>query len=151
MADDWLAISKEFDKVWNMPHVIGAIDGKHVQIQCPKKSGTIYHNYKGFFSLVIMPVCDARCGFSLVDVGHYSSNNDWNITKQQIGHMFSEGEMNVPAPSTVNGCDFDPLLYHMVCDEIFPLKTWLMRPYPGRLTEEQRIFNDRLSRARQVT
>ena len=98
LADDWLAISKEFEEVWNMPHVIGAIDGKHVRIQCPKKSGTLYHNYKGFFSLVIMAVCDARYCFSLVDVGHYGSNNDWNITKQQIGYMFSEGEMNVPAP-----------------------------------------------------
>ena len=38
----------------------------------------------------------------------------------------------------------------MVGDEIFPLKTWLMRPYPGQLTEEQRVFNYRLSRARRV-
>ena len=151
LADDWLAISKEFEEVWNMPHVIGAIDGKHVRIQCPKKSGTLYHNYKGFFSLVIMAVCDARYCFSLVDVGHYGSNNDSGILQNsKIGRMFSEGEMNVPAPSTVNGCDFDPLPYYMVGDEIFPLKTWLMRPYPGRLTEEQRIFNYRLSRARRV-
>ena len=142
MADDWLAISKEFEEVWNMPHVIGAIDGKHVRIQCPKTSGTLYYNYKGFFSLVIMAVYDARYCFSLVDVGHYASN--------KIGRMFSEGGMNVPAPSIVNGCDFDPLPYYMVGDEIFPLKTWLMRPYPRRLTEEQIIFNYRLSRVRRV-
>ena len=151
LADDWLAISKEFEEVWNMPHVIGAIDGKHVRIQCPKKLGTLYHNYKGFFSLVIMAACDARYCFSLVDVGPYGSNNDSGILQNsKIGRMFSEGEMNVPAPSTVSGCDFDPLPYYMVGDEIFPLKTWLMRPYPGRLTEEQRIFNYRLSRARRV-
>ena len=150
LADDWLAISKEFE-VWNMPHVIGAIDEKHVRIKCPKKSGTLYHNYKGFFSLVIMAVCDARYCFSLVDVGHYDSNNDSGILQNsKTGRMFSEGEMNVPAPLTVNGCNFDPLPYYMVGDEIFPLKTWLIRPYPGRLTEEQRIFNYRLSRTRRV-
>ena len=41
LADDWLAISKEFEEVWNIPHLIGVIDGKHVRIQCPKKSGTL--------------------------------------------------------------------------------------------------------------
>ena len=38
----------------------------------------------------------------------------------------------------------------MVGDEIFPLKTWLLRPYPGVLTEFQRVFNYRQSRARRV-
>ena len=33
-----------------------------------------------------------------------------------------------------------------VGDEIFPLKTWLIRPLPGKLDENQRIFNYRLSR-----
>ena len=151
LADEWLVISKEFEEVWNMPHVIGAIDGKHVRIQYPKKLGTLYHNYKGFFSLVIIAVCDARSCFSLVDVDHYGSNNDSGILQNsKIGRMFSEGEMNVPAPSTVNGPDFDPLPYYMVGDEIFPLKTWLMHPNPGRLTEEQKIFNYRLSRVLQV-
>ena len=39
----------------------------------------------------------------------------------------------------------------LVSDEIFGLKTWLMKPYPGKgLNEEQRIFNYRLSRARRT-
>ena len=33
----------------------------------------------------------------------------------------------------------------------FPLKSWLMKPYPGKgLAEEQRIYNYRLSRARRT-
>ena len=46
-AVDWLNISEEFHKVWNMPHVIGCIDGKHVRVECPKRSGSLYHNDKG--------------------------------------------------------------------------------------------------------
>ena len=44
-----------------MFHVVGAIDGKHVTIKCPKETGTLYHNYKnkGFFSLCLLPICDA--------------------------------------------------------------------------------------------
>lgn len=36
-------------------------------------------------------------------------------------------------------------------DDIFGLKTWMQRPFPGRnILENQRIFNYRLSRARKV-
>ena len=42
------------------------------------------------------------------------------------------------------------LPYFLVGDEIFHLKTWLMRPYPGTLDEKQRIYNYRVSRARRT-
>ena len=51
---------------------------------------------------------------------------------------------------SVEGCDFDPLRYFLVGDKIFPLKTWLTPPYPGKLAEQERVFNYRLSRARRV-
>lgn len=39
----------------------------------------------------------------------------------------------------------------MVGDDIFPLKPWLLKPYAGKnLTEPQRVFNYRLSRARRT-
>ena len=59
--------------------------------------------------------------------------------------------MNIPPPRhLVDGCSFDPLLYYLVGNEISPPKTWLMRPYPGQLSEEKRIFHYRLPRARRV-
>ena len=62
--DDWENIEKDFRDFWNMPHVVGAIDGKHMRIQCTKKT-TQHHNYKGFFSLVLLSICDARYCFTL--------------------------------------------------------------------------------------
>ena len=64
--------------------------------------------------------------------------------------VFVEEPSTTPKPEHLDGCYYDPLPYFLVGDEIFPLKTWLVRPYPGKLTEEQRIFNYRLSRARIV-
>ena len=33
--EDWIGISKEFERLWNFPNCAGAIDGKHVVMQCP--------------------------------------------------------------------------------------------------------------------
>ena len=35
------------------------------------------------------------------------------------------------------------LHFFLVGDEIFPLKNWLMRPYPGKLVLSQKGFNNR--------
>ena len=137
---DWQMISTDFEEIWNLPHVVGAIDGKHVRIQCPNKTESLYHNYKGFFSLVLLAICDARYCFTMYDVGHYGSNNDSGVlAKSKMGELLETNRMKLPEPKTLDGCNYDPLPYYLVGDEIFPLKTWLMRPYPGKLTEEQRI------------
>ena len=38
-VEDWKLISSEFLELWNMPHVIGAIDGKHVAMNAQKILG----------------------------------------------------------------------------------------------------------------
>ena len=88
----------------------------------------------------------------LTDREHKGSNNDSGIlANSNFGKKFLQGEMGVMAATNLQGCAYDPLPYFLVGDEIFPLKTWLMRPYGGKnLTEGQRIFNYRLSRARRT-
>ena len=51
--EDWKLIAKHFEVIWNFPHCIGKLDGKHIAIQAPRKSGSLYFNYKGFFQLCL--------------------------------------------------------------------------------------------------
>ena len=57
----------------------------------------------------------------------------------------------MPGPEAI-GDDPTQIPYVFVGDEAFPLKAYLMRPYPGRSLDSQakRVFNYRLSRARRV-
>ena len=148
----WMEIAKDFQTIWNIPHVLGALDGKHIRIQCPLNTGTLFHNYKGFFSIVLLAICDAKYNFTLVDIGQYESNNNSGVlANSTMGKKFSNGTMNMPPPSSLERCSLGPLPCYLVGDEIFPLKECLLRPCPGTLTEEQKVFNYHLSRARRTT
>ena len=58
--EDWERAATDFEELWQLPNCIGAIDGKHVALEKPSGSGTVYHNYKGFCSIVLLAVADAK-------------------------------------------------------------------------------------------
>ena len=65
-----------------------------------------------------------------------------------MGELFEENEMNLPPSSKISESDDFDFPYFLFGDEIFPLKHWLMRPFPGKnSTEEERVYNYRHSQA----
>ena len=67
--EEWCVIIDKFSARWNFPKTIGAIDGNHFTLKAPAKSCTVYHNYKGFISIILLDLVDGDCKFLWVDVG----------------------------------------------------------------------------------
>ncbi|XP_008183327.1 uncharacterized protein LOC103309516 [Acyrthosiphon pisum] len=151
-TNDWLDISKGFYEKTNFPNTVGVVDGKHIRLECPNNSGSLYYNYKNFFSLILMAICDSNYCFRIIDVGSYGKESDCNVFKTStFGKKLYSGSVNFPPdqclPDDDNGV---PQPFILVADEAFALHKHLLRPFPDRtLNNNKRIFNYRLSRARQ--
>ncbi|XP_041347115.1 protein ALP1-like, partial [Gigantopelta aegis] len=153
--DGWQIIAKNFESTWNFPHCVGAIDGKHVLIKSPNKTGSLHFNYKGTFSVVLTALVDAQYKFIYIDVGSYGRNSDGGIfAHSSLGRALRANDLHFPPDEHLaDAPNLGPMPFVIVGDEAFPLMRNLMRPYPGgkkTLQEGQQVFNYRLSRARRI-
>lgn len=147
--DRWLKIADGFNDVANFPNCLGAIDGKHIRIIKPLESGLLYYNYKNYFSLVLLAVCDVNYMFTFVDVGSYGKASDSTIYKNsELFRKMQDGTLSIPQPSPIS-VNYPPVSYSFVGDEAFGLSENMLRPFSGKhLTFEKIIFNYGLCRAR---
>ena len=151
-TQDWIGISKQFWRKWNFPNCLGAIDGKHILIQAPSNSGSLFYNYKGTYSIVLLAVCDANYRFIAFDIGEAGKESDSGIfSNSLLGQYLESQSLLLPQPASVPDVPGIILPYVFVGDEGFPLRKDLMRPFPGKnLPNKEAIFNYRLSRARRI-
>ena len=129
-------IAQEFWQMWNFPNCVGAIGGKLVEIN--KTS-----------SVVLLALVDATHRFIAVDVS--KNGNDAIFQNSNLGKGLSNDKFRLPKCKPFPGTQ-TPMPHVIIGDDAFPLKPYLMRPYPvttPRDTSKQH-FNSRLSRARRV-
>ena len=143
----------DMEELWQFPYCWSAVDGCHIPIKCPPgglESCKEYHNFKNFYSIVMMALVDSKCRFIWGTCGFPGNSHDAIIFQStQLWSDIKEGNFIPEIAANLNGVLVPPLV---VGDSAFPFQPWLMKPYGNAvLTPEQRYFNYRLSRARMVT
>ncbi|CAB4021662.1 Hypothetical predicted protein [Paramuricea clavata] len=123
----------DMEEMWQFPCRWATLDGCHIPIKCPPggpESSKEYHNFKNF-SVVLMAMVDSQ------------------YHQLTYGPKIQEGNCLPRVGKQVGNQTIPPLV---VADSAFPFTTWLMKPFTDAvLSEKQRYFNYRLSRARMVT
>ena len=151
-SDNLIETMTDFEQQWQFPCCFGAVDGCHLPIKCPNgglESAKEYHNFKNFFSIVLMAIVDSKYRFIWASSGYPGNSHDATIFQSTMLYSKILNQSLIPCYSKEEN---NTVIYPtLLGDSAFPFLPWLMKPYTNTvLTKEQRYFNYRLSRARMV-
>ena len=82
-------------------HTHFVITGCYLAEACSQQAlnlWSLYHNYKGFFSQVLLAVCDAKYKLIFIDAGQYESTNDSAVFRNyELGRRLELYSLNKPS------------------------------------------------------
>ena len=140
----------DMEQSWQFCYAFAAIDGCHLPIKCPpggRESTKEYHNFKEFFSVVLMALVDSKYRFIWANCGIPGNTHD-SLIFQTTNIYKIQKVVNGDIIPDFNFVKINPII---LGDSAFEFRPWIMKPYANSvLTKEQRNFNYRLSRARMV-
>lgn len=99
----------------------------------------------------MMALVDASYKFLYVDIGRCGRAGDARVFSDcDLRQALDDNSLNFPQPQPFPKDD-EPMPFFIIGDDAFPLRHYLMKPFPQRgMTRAQRIYNYRLSRARRT-
>lgn len=99
----------DMEEIWQFPYCWTAIDGCHIPIKCPPgglNSYKEFHNFKIFYSIVMMAMVDSKCWFIWGNCGFPGNSHDAIIFQStQIWSGAKEGKF-IPQMA-INGNKID--------------------------------------------
>ncbi|KAJ8671643.1 hypothetical protein QAD02_002902 [Eretmocerus hayati] len=146
----WLSLAERYINLWNHPNCGGSLDATHVWIIRPPHGGSLFRNYKGFNSIVLMTLSDADrriTWYCLGDYGHLSDLSVYSVSS--LCRKLENNQLGFPGPRPLPGTNI--VVPHVIlADPILPLGKNLMKPYSRqrRLTRREKMYNYRHSRGR---
>jgi hypothetical protein len=115
------SVVTKFSERNNFPVIVGAFDDTHIKIRSPDDHPQSYANRKKILSLHLQAVCNADMEFIYYNFGLPGSCHDARVLRQS--DLWDSGLV---------------LGNHIIADEAYPLRRWLLTPYrnTGNLTNE---------------
>ena len=117
---DCSKLSKEFMDLGGFPATCGCIDGTHVEISTPGEDESYFVNRHHRHSLNVLGICGPDCTFFYVNPNFSGRCHDSYVLKHCRPWEEFEVRGNRPFEGAV-----------LLGDSGYPLKDWLMVPYPG--------------------
>ena len=116
-------MAKQCQALWNFPHSIRAIDGKHVVLQCLVNTAREYFNYKNAFSIVLFALVDANFNFMFVDAGCQGRISDSGVfTNTELYKKLETKNLISSSAGSLKRKRKKCSIFFFIGDEAFPLR-----------------------------
>nr|CAI5852577.1 unnamed protein product [Callosobruchus analis] len=127
-------IASYFQQTTFLPNIIGAIDGNHIPIMPPRQGHRGFINCKGWASIVLQGVVDAKYGFMDICVKNPGATHDASV--------LTGSDLYRNVHTTMPKLGGRQIPYVLLSDPAYPLLSWSMEPYHSRhVTPRQDSFN----------
>lgn len=93
-------VASGFWEKWQFPMCIGVLDGKHIVTTAPPRSGSLFFNYKGSFSIVLLALVDVNYRFLVTQIGDFDRTSDGGVFKNSSLHRWLESNNLHGPPAT---------------------------------------------------
>lgn len=145
-AAEWYQTAVQFEHLHRFPNAVGAVDGKHVQIVRPPKSGTLFFNYLRYYSVVLMALVGPRGEFMFYSIGSPGSQSDSSIWKRSSFYRMLANDSRFPSSTTLGTED---LPFVILGDSGFAIESSTMTPFRQNQLDSAAkcYFNKRFSSA----
>ena len=124
-VDEWKRISDGFIINGISQTVLGQLMG-NIVLQAPSNSGSLFYNYKGTHSIVLLAACDADYCFTLLDIGNYGRMSDGGVfANSSFGDAMMNDKLSLPDSDYIlntNHTTYGKLPYYFVADKCVSTK-----------------------------
>jgi len=138
------------NNLFNIPQILGAIDGSHIPIKAPKHNKESYFNRKHFYSVNLQAVMGFDGRFLDISADFPGSIHDTRVLRMSglYGRVLGNDILQGPYIN-LNGVSVGSLI---VGDNAYPIFPWLLKPYQNvrNLDPTKVQFNTVLSKIRLI-
>jgi hypothetical protein len=130
------------------PNCCGAIDGTHFLVELPPgQHSTAFRDYKGNNSIALQAIVDGNLRFLDLFVGWSGSIHDTRLLRRSQFFQSAQYDHTVLNGPSFQGNASLPIREYIVGDGGYPVRDWLVVPYPAALGRRE-VFNHILSSTR---